>query len=315
MLMKESDAIIQAYGLSVLPSKPKKQNTKPMSDREYRSADKGQSWKLNLAIAIDDAMRLARSKEHFIELMAMEGYGVKWTDERKYITYTTPDGLKCRDNKLHEEKYLKGRMEHEFRIRKKIYERIERSGQATVAGGIESRSMRGSYRTELESDDRYAGQSDQTVGGNTGWDSCTGDKERDRELSESTDETAERVFRGEQNNHREVPDNDGEPVGKISFTDQNDSDGSRETGWEYERSIFESAFNGAESDAEIYEAAVSDLTDPLVAPDRSGTDIAYLAADFLNVLDNDHPVEDCTTIYRPHEQEKKKNHGPVMGGM
>ena len=75
-----------------------------MSDREYRSADNGQSWKLHLAMMIDDAMLQAISREHFIELMEMEGYSVKWTDERKYITYTTPDGFKCRDNKLHEEK-------------------------------------------------------------------------------------------------------------------------------------------------------------------------------------------------------------------
>lgn len=34
------------------------------------------------------------------------GYNVNWTESRKNITYTTPDGKKCRDNKLHYEKYL-----------------------------------------------------------------------------------------------------------------------------------------------------------------------------------------------------------------
>ena len=46
--------------------------------------------------------------------MASEGYAVRWESTRKYITYTTPDGLKCRDNKLHEEKYCKEAMEHEL---------------------------------------------------------------------------------------------------------------------------------------------------------------------------------------------------------
>jgi hypothetical protein len=42
--------------------------------------------------------------------MERMGYGVKWIDHYKYITYTTPDGQKCRDNRLHEEKYLKERL-------------------------------------------------------------------------------------------------------------------------------------------------------------------------------------------------------------
>lgn len=104
-----SDNLCRKYGLSVvIPKQPK---VKQMSAREYRSADKGQSWKLQLAIAVDEAMKYATSKEHFISLMENEGYEVKWTAERKSITYTTPNGMKCRDNKLHEEKYLKENME------------------------------------------------------------------------------------------------------------------------------------------------------------------------------------------------------------
>ena len=48
---------------------------------------------------------------------------MRWESSRKYITYTTPDGLKCRDNKLHEEKYCKEAMEHEFRIRAEFAKR------------------------------------------------------------------------------------------------------------------------------------------------------------------------------------------------
>ena len=52
--------------------------------------------------------------------MKSEGYAVRWEDSRKSITYTTPNGMKCRDNKLHEDKYLKEVMEYEFRIRKQL---------------------------------------------------------------------------------------------------------------------------------------------------------------------------------------------------
>ena len=32
-----------------------------------------------------------------------------------------------------------------------------------------------------------------------------------------------------------------------------------------------------------------------------------------NIIDEDAPVEDCTTMHQPRRQ--KKNSGPVMGGM
>ena len=120
-----------------------------MSSREYRSADKGRSWKLDLAMAIDEAMCYAVSKEHFIQLMELEGYKVNWSDTRKYITYTCPHGMKCRDNKLHEEKYLKEAMTDEFRIRQKITERIEGSGENEFSAGGSNRNLRFDYGEEL----------------------------------------------------------------------------------------------------------------------------------------------------------------------
>lgn len=118
-LRQISDQICQAHHFSVLPQKSKNQS-KGMSAREYRSAAKGESWKFRLINTIDDCMRYAGSREEFIALMKSEGYAVRWEDSRKSITYTTPNGMKCRDNKLHEDKYLKEVMEYEFRIRKQL---------------------------------------------------------------------------------------------------------------------------------------------------------------------------------------------------
>ena len=114
-LRQISDQICQAHHLSVLPQKSKKQS-KGMSAREYRSVAKGESWKFRLINTIDDCMRYAGSREEFIFLMKSEGYAVRWEASRKSITYTTPDGMKCRENKLHEDKYLKEVMEYEFRM-------------------------------------------------------------------------------------------------------------------------------------------------------------------------------------------------------
>ena len=113
-----SDELCVAHGLSVLPRQETK--TQGLGAREYRSATKGESWKLRLMNTIDECMKYAADKDAFVSLMASEGYAVRWESTRKYITYTTPDGLKCRDSKLHEEKYCKEAMEHEFRIRAEI---------------------------------------------------------------------------------------------------------------------------------------------------------------------------------------------------
>ena len=113
-----SDELCAAHGLSVLPRQETKMQG--LGAREYRSATKGESWKFRLMNTIDECMKYAADRDAFISLMESEGYAVRWESGRKYITYTTPDGLKCRDNKLHEEKYCKEVMEHEFRIRAEI---------------------------------------------------------------------------------------------------------------------------------------------------------------------------------------------------
>ena len=110
-----SDELCAAHGLSVLPRQETK--TQGLGAREYRSATKGESWKFRLMNTIDECMKYAADKDAFVSLMESEGYQVRWESTRKYITYTAPDSMRCRDNKLHEEKYCKEAMEHEFRIR------------------------------------------------------------------------------------------------------------------------------------------------------------------------------------------------------
>ena len=115
-LMRRNDEICREMGLPVFC--PDEQNlVRGMDGAEYHVALKGQSWKLRLANTVDECMRYAGSRAEFISLMASEGYAVRWEDNRQNITYTTPDGRNCRDNKLHENKYRKEAMEHEFRIR------------------------------------------------------------------------------------------------------------------------------------------------------------------------------------------------------
>jgi len=134
-LMRRNDMICQEMGLPVF--EPTTQQARGMGGAEYHTALKGQSWKLRLMNTIDACMKYAADKDAFVSLMESEGYAVRWESGRKYITYTTPDGLKCRDNKLHEEKYCKEAMEREFRIRAKLVQRKFRRA-AEIDGGIEA---------------------------------------------------------------------------------------------------------------------------------------------------------------------------------
>ena len=134
-LMRRNDMICQEMGLPVFEAA--RQQARGMSGAEYHTALKGQSWKLRLMNTIDECMKYAADKDTFVSLMASEGYAVRWEGTRKYITYTTLDGLKCRDNKLHEEKYCKEAVEHEFRIRAKLVQRKFHRAEETD-GGIEA---------------------------------------------------------------------------------------------------------------------------------------------------------------------------------
>ena len=107
-----SDKLCLEIGSSVIP---KKEKTNYIKRNEYRVAERGKSWKFKLMNAIDLSLAESNTKEEFIKNMNKLGYQVNWTDTRKYITYTTPEGYKCRDNKLYDEKYSKGAMENEFR--------------------------------------------------------------------------------------------------------------------------------------------------------------------------------------------------------
>ena len=156
-LMRRNDMICQEMGLPVFDAPM--QQARGMSGAEYHTALKGQSWKLRLANTIDDCMRYAADKDAFVSLMASEGCAVRWESGRKYITYTTPDGMKCRDNKLHEEKYCKEAMEREFRIRAEVVSARTQAAQlpADSAAGADTTFRSASHESGLGANDERSG--------------------------------------------------------------------------------------------------------------------------------------------------------------
>ena len=156
-LMRRNDAICQEMGLPVFDAPT--QQARGMSGAEYHTALKGQSWKLRLMNTIDECMKYAADKDAFVSLMESEGYAVCWKSSRKYITYTTPDGMRCRDSKLHEEKYCKEAMEHEFRIRAEIVSARTQAAQhpADSAAGAGTTSRSTSHKSGLGANDEIHG--------------------------------------------------------------------------------------------------------------------------------------------------------------
>ena len=185
-LMKLSDEICQRYEVHVLDAPKKKMTKDILSDNEYRSAKRGESFKWELMNVINQVMKQSKTRKQFYYMMKWQGYGVRWEDNRKYITYTCPNGRKCRDNKLHGDKYRKENMEYEFKTR-----RIAADEQQGVvsSGGNSAGSL--SARCQLESADRFEQADGAGAAGNTQPTFSVINESRDRTGSENSTLRAE----------------------------------------------------------------------------------------------------------------------------
>ena len=153
-----NDQICEELGLPKF-QRDEQRHSRGMSNAEYYTADRGESWKFELMRVIDDCMRCAGNREEFLILLRSEGYDATWTDSRKNITYTTPDGRKCRDSRLHIGKYLKENMEAEFGYRtENDNTRNVDAAQKADGRGAAAGTQRDGHGAELERAARNAGQ-------------------------------------------------------------------------------------------------------------------------------------------------------------
>ena len=204
-LRVRNDQICGELGLPKF-QKDEQQKASGMSNAEYYPAAKGESWKLELMRVIDECMRCAGSREEFLILLRSEGYDATWTGSRKNITYTTPEGRKCRDSKLHMEKYLKENMEAEFGYRtENDNTRNVDAAQKADGRGATAGTQRDSHGAELERAARNAGQA---------------------------------VPAADAVGHRSENASDESRSAGISDQDANERRKIRETGWESERGVF-----------------------------------------------------------------------------
>ena len=279
-----SDELCETRGFSVLKSTQKKSDG--MSAREYRSAAKGESWKMQIICAVDDCMKRSRDKAEFVCNMEKLGYRVRWEESRRSITYTHPNGMKARDIKLFDKKYLKEVMEREFRIRAEI-----------ISGGAEAAP---SADTNTTGADNYAASGTGTdtssrsashergMGGADGLSLHAGVPRRETDwLSEEGQRTAETA---------PDPDAGGRTAesGEAFGADER-------TGWEAEREAFFSARHQSPQSA----SAAPGRSD-CGSPADGGGDVASAVVGLgyrLEQSQSAEPVTDSTTMH--HHTDSK----------
>lgn len=227
-LRRQNDLICKELNLPMFEEGEHTQ-TSALSGGEYHAAARGESWKFQLMNVIDRCMTRAATRQEFLSLMKDQGYQVRWSDSRTNITYTTPQGKKCRDNRLHEPKYLKGAMELEFTIRAAIL--TERTQRAKFPSAAEPASG--------ESDTEYSGAthcdsvlSAQRDGADTSEPSQSGAECGTTDRTAEPSLGSEPLLRDFLSAVRHQPDVDGN--GQIPAADTMDG----ATGWEPEREAF-----------------------------------------------------------------------------
>jgi hypothetical protein len=275
-----SDQICQQYGLTTLePYNGGKSQS--LASREYRSAVKGQSWKFLLMNTIDTAMKTSGTKANFIKSMERQGYAVRWENRRKYITYTCPNTMSCRDIKLHDNRYLKEMMDREFELR-----RIEAAERRLAASRTDSPAAI-TEQPFLSSDTGETGQPVLQSRTDLGW---------NRELGE----TAENLTTAAPQHQN--PTEQSTLAGTAGANQQEFVADTADvvTGWETEREAFFSA-----------EAAVT-APDMDAAVARHSLDIAGIGGSVVQLgralerLDNPVPLKDASTKPPQHTGRKKK---------
>ena len=305
-LRQLSDEICQKYGVTTLTQPELGKQTHGVTTGEYRSAMHGESWKMNLSNTIDAVMKRANSKKQFRFYMKQYGYNVRWEDSRKYITYTCPNGRKCRDNKLHEAKYRKENMEYEFKIR-----RNERSFQTEYGGSTGHTDYGMRHRQQLAGGDLTAEIADGFGYRNESESQRYYDiRGYENALGESASDIRSGAGECREGKRADVAKRDGRGVEAGSG-----GEGPRLTGWEAERAdlIAAEMLRRAEQKSRLQTASTG-------GADRSAApDIVVGIAAVASMID-DEPADD-TEYARQHidrkalakEIRKKEDLGMHMG--
>ena len=305
-LRQLSDEICQKYGVTTLSKPEIHKQSNGITNGEYRVAMRGESWKMNLINTIDAVMKRAKSKKQFRFYMKQCGYDVKWEDSRKYITYTCPNGRRCRDNKLHGDKYRKENMEYEFKTR-----RIAADVRQGIVGSGGHSANSGGARFQLESADRIEPTNVTGAVGNTANAVGVGDESRDRTGAENSPFRAERY----NSNLSGVTESGSGTIRNSNGSTGGSNSGPVITGWEAERAIWLETERARriQAQAQIESCQVdSDLAVSLDSFVGGVTAVASIIED-EPAEDNEYAREHTDSKALAEERERKEALGIHMG--
>ena len=222
------------------------------------------------------------------------GYDIVWTPERKYITYIlrSEDGKekRVRDIKLHEEKYRKENMEHEFRIRAELY------GQAQSEEYTAETSIRGAGGNDPDRADQP-----ERMGAPNGSSAAF-----DRAVSRF--EGAESEFEAGRRRVYPRDDEGGTRADTGSGNgDQRDFHRNYETGWESER-------ESLRSDRPPYHPGRSDM---VASTHTHGTadDIGIAVMGMRGLHDLGNIIEDDEESEEEKREREARNAGSALGAV
>ena len=142
-----------------------------------------------------------------------------------------------------------------------------------------------------------------------GADETAGDMERPLQYAGGSDRATDRS-RARDRADTDGVSNDASTTGGANSSDNLDLDGDLPiTGWESERELLTATLLGGAENKTQSEADGFSFTYPDYSADHLGVDSAYLAADMMNILENDSRVEDCTTMNQPQKNKKNTQSG------
>lgn len=223
---------------------------------------------------IDSAMNKSGSKQDFISEMKRKGYEITLMDERKYITFTCPNGKKCRDKTLHDEKYLKENIEYELQFRQQHYKNRKQFGRESYQEK-RTRDSRDAHRRSARygSDSRkglgYNGEP-VTVGGRFSTEGVRADENpSDRIKNEIDDGTmvgngTATVRQGDQGDDLQA-EQSADGGGEYFIADEEP----RTTGWESSRKSYERYLGTGQGIGESYRQGSGEDRPPHMADPHS----------------------------------------------
>ena len=316
-----NDQMCLQYGYMVTRRRPKDERVNAMRPGEYHSAMKGESWKMELRIAIDEAMKYAVSRRHFIEIMNSEGYFVRWEKDRKSITYTCPGGMKCRGDKLNDKKYFKEAMEREFRIRKSIITGTDPFADESEHGDSDGRAVDGSADgQELGRLEQQRETSRRSVRGELGSAPTAGNGNADEGVSGGTD--TESAVGSERDGVERERNADGDagnaerPVGQTEDADGGSYPVDFITGWESEREFFLGVLRNEGRYEKMAEKSHVDHTHTVGPGIRPGTAAINLVGGLRQVFgESDRPNNPDDDDEDPDLRELRRQERAVKDGI